>query len=723
MRPTCILVLTTAVLSQACGGGVDLPMPTSIEVVAATNGQEGYAGGRLSLPLAVIARAADATIVPRARVQWTVTGGSGAVLSDAVTLADGTGQAQVELTLGPAVGDYAVRAALAVNTGVMVMFTARALDPPLFTEIVPSTFQGGDTISLVGARLSTTLRPEIGGALGTVVRVSAAADTLRAIVPRCLVPGSVNVRLVTDLWQSGMVTGTFQATGGPVTLRVGEYVSLDPVQLNNCATFPDAGVSTVEYLLTPQSVAGVPGASGAYRLRGDSFTTMIPAPQRRAAPPLWADRFHTFLREREAEYGRLPPGPLRAARVEAVAAATKVGDRRNFRVCNVVTCSKLEDFTSITAEAKYVGRHAVIYQDLTAPTGGFTQTDFTDLGKLFDEELYEVNARAFGAESDVDQDGLVSILLTPVVNRLTPKAQCDQSFITGFFFALDVDSRFSNDNRSNQAEVFYAITPDPTGSVTCSHATDRVRRLVPVTFVHEHQHMINYNQHVLARTGGSEVVWLNEALSHLAEELAALHFQAQGDQTRFSRFAINDIFNAFLYLKNPEPEWVVFGDGTGSLEERGAVWLFLRWLVDQKGDALARRLVETSTVGAQNIEAATGEPIARLLADWFLTNWVSDLPGFTPPPRLTYATWRFRTTYQSLNQQDPTTFDRPFPIVPQTFMGGTFEATGTLRSGSGAYFRVLQSPGQRGFTVTFDDGAGGPITATVVPRLNVLRIQ
>lgn len=149
----------------------------------------------------------------------------------------------------------------------------------------------------------------------------------------------------------------------------------------------------------------------------------------------------------------------------------------------------------------------------------------------------------------------------------------------------------------------------------------------------------------------------------------------------------------------------------------------MRWVVDQFGGAVIRRLSETAATGAGNVEQATGELFDQLLPAWFLANYVADLPGFEAPPRLRYTTWAFRTTYASLNEQAPNSFDRPFPIVPDSAQGGTFELLGVLRSGSGEYFRVLQEAAQPGFTLEFTDEAGEPLDPEVAPRLNVVRVR
>jgi hypothetical protein len=103
---------------------------------------------------------------------------------------------------------------------------------------------------------------------------------------------------------------------------------------------------------------------------------------------------------------------------------------------------------------------------------------------------------------------------------------------------------------------------------------------------------------------------------------------------------------------------------------------------------------------------------------------VSNHPDLSPvPARLRYSTWNFRATYANLHEQDASLFPHPFPIVPQVFSGGNFDVTGTLGSGSGAYYRVVQVAGQRGFTVELVDGSGNPLSGLAEPRLNVIRIK
>ncbi len=715
------LVLT----ALACGGDeIDLPVPANIVLDATTDGQQAFAGARLPRPLAVTVTAADGLPVTRAQVRWTVLGGVGATVADSVTVSDGDGRAEVVVTLGPDPGSYSIRAGLVVERTKTAVFAVGALAAPRVTGLAPATFSSGDTVVVQGTLLSDTLQVEFGTTRAKVLGAAVLGTGISVEVPGCLVPGSVNVRLRAPGWTSNAVAGTYQGASAALALAPGDYLSVDPAAVDGCAAFPQADAQGAEYLLVPQSATPIPGVEFGYQLVGDSSIQVTVATRPPDAEPLdAARRFHDFLRAREDEFARLPkPEVPEASPLAAELADIQVGDRRDFRVCNIITCSAVGDFTPVTARARYVGSHAAIFVDLNAPDT-LTTAGVTALGRLFDEDLYAVASRSFGAESDVDRNGRVLILMTPVVNALTPITECETSIVTGFFFAIDIDPSFKNDSRSNQGEVFYALAADPQGSAGCAHSPDQIQRLVPVTFAHEIQHMISYNQHVLVRGGNGEVLWLNEAMSHLSEELAALHFELKGDATRFSQFAIGNLFNAFQFLKTTGNTYVLFKDGSGTLPERGAAWLFLRWVVDQVGPEVIRRLSETARNGADNVAAAVGDPFERLVSEWILANWASDLAGFAPPPELSYVTWDFRSLYQSLHTQVPERFDRPFPIIPLAVTGGTFATSGVLRSGAGAYILLTQTANQRGFVLSFRGSTGAPLGSTGTPRLNLLRIR
>lgn len=528
------------------------------------------------------------------------------------------------------------------------------------------------------------------------------------------------------------------AGGQSVTLAVGAYQSLPPLANAGCFIFPgNASVTdSAVYLLVPQLATDSQGATAAFILDGDTLhaiaavTAGSAAPSASAAPDLGM-RFHDFLRREErTRWTELPAAPPATAAPRAASRTPppNQGDTRTFSVCANLTCST---FQSVNATAKTVSGHLALFVDNNAPAGGLAQADYDSLGVLFDARLYALDTTAFGRESDIDGNTVVIVLMTNVVNKLVNKTQCNQSgFVGGFFFGADIDPSFASDPRFNHGEVFYSIVADPDSTLSCAHTVSQVQRLVPVTFVHEFQHMISYNQHVLLRGGDAQDTWLDEGMSHFAEELGGRSF-LPGDPASFSNYVIGDLFNAYSYLDSTSTHSLALGSGIGTLAERGAAWLFVRYLADQFATdttfaavaAFTRTLEETSLLGGADIVAATGQSFATSAGHWVLANYVSDLLGFTAPPELRYVSWHFRTTFASLNSQRPALFPKVFPLTPVATTPNAVSLSGTLHAGSGSYALADQAHSTPGFDLLFSGPKGAALPAALNPRLNVIRIR
>ena len=535
------------------------------------------------------------------------------------------------------------------------------------------------------------------------------------------------------------------AAGDSVVLAAAAYVSIDAASDSGCTVFSANGTpSTVEYLVVPQFATGVPGKSGSFRLGGDTILPApAPSPGVGESAPSPVLQFHDFLRHGEERriWGFAPhrddlakPVP-RTPSIEAGPPA--LNDQRTFMVCARLDCST---FTRVIARVRAIQSKIAIYVDTLAPAGGLDSTQLDSIAKTFDQRLYAIDTAAFGRESDNDSNSVVLVLMTNVVNKLVSTSTCVKTgFVAGFFFGLDLDPQFRNDSRSNKGEVFYSMVADPTGKLSCSHSADQVLRIIPVTFIHEFQHMISFNQHVLARSGSAEVLWLNEGFSHYAEELGGRSYETQPDAPVSTcvigsipcRFYGGDLINAYTYLDSTGKHFLLPTAGIGTLAERGAAWMFVRYVVDQyaggstavQWNAFTRQLLQTANTGAQNIAAVTGDPFETVVARWALANYVSDLPAFTAPTELKYDSWLFRSTFASLNAQADSTFKKPFPLVPTLSEGRSVLLTGTLLAGSGIYHRATQSPGDQGFTLQFTSSNGGLFNGSLVPRLNVIRIR
>jgi len=522
------------------------------------------------------------------------------------------------------------------------------------------------------------------------------------------------------------------ALASQVALSIGRDTTLDPAADSGCVTFAAnlSAIDSVEYLLVPQSTAGTFGESSPFLLRTTTLTAAAPAVGQgvipSSSPRLAAVQFDGFLRHL-ARSG--PAGAAVLARSAAAAAPTLAapqpagppspGSMRTFTVCANLTCSS---FQSVTATATTVGTHIAIYVDNLAPKPGLNSADLDTLKQEFDSQLYPLDTATFGGVSDIDANSVVIVLMTGVVNKLVSKATClSRGFIAGFFFSADLEVTAPS-SVSNHGEVFYSIVVDSAGKLSCAHSRAEVKRVLPGTFTHEFQHMISYVQHVLVRVGQSEEGWLDEGLSKYAEELAGRSY-LPGDTAKFSQYAIGDVYDAYQYLSatGTSPLLIEFDQGT--LAEVGASWLFVRYLVDQYGAALPGKLDQTTLSGAVNVAAQTGHAFDTTVTRWALANWVSDLPGFTAPPELQYTSWHFRTTYASLNAQDPANFPLPYPLVPTRSAGSAVSLSGTLRSGSGVYQRALQGPSAPAYTLLFRRSATSLFPTALGARLNVIRIR
>ena len=535
-------------------------------------------------------------------------------------------------------------------------------------------------------------------------------------------------------------------------LAVGAHAIINPAGSGGCLRLPEAGSASAQYLLVVAATVGTRstnGIKGPFLLRagrpagaGSASIVSLPAPVAPAAGELagelpWrrspaATAFDVSLRLRERELLDDPrhPRPPRAPTPGGPVAAPPLGEVRTFRVCNNLQCNS---FGSVTATARYVGTSSAIYLDNNAPTADpFTDADLAELGSAFDRFHYPIDTTAFGRESDIDGNGVVIILVTKAVNDLTP--DCRDGRIVGYFYGGDL---LTGPN-SNRAEIFYTLTPAP-ATPNCGAVGRRaaLNNLKP-TLIHEFEHMISFNQHSLVRTGFSEDVWLNEALAHFAEELGGrLIPNAECTPAGFAscraQYTSGNLVNGYEYLKGPGSRYLVFPNSSnGTLAERGAGWLYIRWVLDQfatdsiLGTDLSRALVGTSNTGAANLQAATGESFSVLVPQWLMAAYLDDGPDVPAEPtgRLRYKSWGFREIWT--NPANSQLFPAGFPIAPTPISAssGVFSKSDTLRAGSGYYFLINQPANGTGIDLHLVSGlSGNPVDPVLQARFGVVRVR
>jgi hypothetical protein len=525
----------------------------------------------------------------------------------------------------------------------------------------------------------------------------------------------------------------------PTVLASGQLVLADASE-TACIRLENGQAAGAEYLYVAYSAAGTEtpeATTAAYRLTGAAGTAPPPAIVR---PDTRADRVSSttpaqLLHDRLRELGRglaraRPRSPAGGPAGPAAKAPPPVpGEQRTFNVLRSASVSgaAADDYVQVGATARYVGTHAAIFLDDAAPTeGGYSQADLDAMGTLFDDHIHSIDVNSFGAETDVNGDGLVLVLLTDRVTRL---AGCGQgNLVVGLFFAVDL---LEDHVGSNGAEIFYGLAPDPSCGVPRELAVQRL----PTVFIHEFQHMINYGQKVIQRGGEAEDVWLDEGLSGLAEELGGRLVPSDRcvDSDCLTQFHRNNLVNAYDYLSRQDAAYLIGPPRPPlPLTQYGATWLFVRWLADHfaadstLGTDLTRALVQTTRTGADNVESATGLSFDRLIGEWQLANYLEDQPDFealTTGTRFGYGSWRLREVFGSFHQQDPMRFPQAYPLAPDVLTGGDYVRAGVLRPGSGPHLLVGQTdPAPVDLLLTGSDGMTG-LPAAAVPRAIVLRLR
>jgi hypothetical protein len=480
----------------------------------------------------------------------------------------------------------------------------------------------------------------------------------------------------------------------------------DGVNVRSTVTLPLYGVSTIKgagrvmlsnpgrYAVIPQFAATTDFAAPSdtrasvpdfqYAIGASGAVSAIVSTGRDVSPRISpAEVFHARLRdmERKSAPDAIAYADRRALEVQSgVALRVAVPVTRDFRVLASLSPST---YTTVTARLQFEGANILVYVDEQAPAaGGFTAADYVAFGHQFDLDLYPVDVAAFGRPSDVDANGRTFVLFTPAVNRLelTP-GQCG-SYVAGFVVGSDLTASAG----ANRAEIMYQAVPGvPTGGPSCSVLrADVLRRTAAATFIHELQHLISYNQHVLVRRGAAEANWLNEALSHVAEELGGKVYEARYPCPAFpicpsdGRASSGQLFpdsaqgfltpnfsNAYGFFAAHGSFSLTSPTGYATLEERGVSWLFLRWLADQKGDRVLPALVQTNRTGTANIEAAAGEAFERLFADFLAATLLDDYPRAAPgdiATRHQFTSRNLRAIYARLHAIAPGAYPLAYPL-------------------------------------------------------------
>jgi hypothetical protein len=360
-----------------------------------------------------------------------------------------------------------------------------------------------------------------------------------------------------------------------------------------------------------------------------------------------------------------------------------------------------------------ITNNAIVVADTANPTGGYTDAEYLTIGQQFDD-VFVMDTTAFGSPTDIDNNGKVIMFFTRAVNELTPTGS--QSVVGGFFYGRDLFPKQDSPElgtgsgcaTSNFAEMFYLLVPDPNGVVNGNTRTKTfVQHLTNSTTAHEFQHLINASRRLYVNTAATdfEVVWLNEGLSHVAEELLFYRQSAglaprmnvdstsfKGNQTNVDSYNFNQQSNFGRYRSYLlKPSTNAPYAPNDSLETRGATWSFLRYAADHRGTNDGdtwKKLVNSTQTGLTNLQNVFGAGLTAMFRDWAVANIADDVPGASSA-QWQQPSWNFRSVFTYI----PSIHGLPLTTVT---VGDAAPLSVTLNGGGAAYVRFSVAANQVG---------------------------
>lgn len=388
-----------------------------------------------------------------------------------------------------------------------------------------------------------------------------------------------------------------------------------------------------------------------------------------------------------------------------------------------------------TGRVVAVTDQAVVVADNANPASGFSPQEYLEFGAAFDEVVWPISTRVFGEPDDMDRNGRVLLFFTRAINDLTQPGS--GSYINGLFYSRDLFPRRRAGNlsacaASNAAEMIYLMVPDESrgGPFT----KDRVAQVTVGVMAHELQHLTSASRRLYKlkapQDGWNEVVWLNEGMSHIAEELVFYDESGLAPRRNIDRptlqssATVASAFNAYAlpnfarlssHLTGPERNSPYEADD--DLATRGAIWQFLRYAADQRGGSeteLWNRLLNSTTTGMTNLKAAFGTEPVPLFRDWAVSVYLDDAVSGAEA-RFTQPSWDFRSVFT-------TGTGSGFPLRVHRLRNGASQSV-HLATGGSAYLRFGVAPGGRADVRAVPEGSTAQGACVTVPALQVGRVH
>jgi hypothetical protein len=669
------IALIALIVAAACADPSDSVGPASTVKAVSSTSITAVAGSTLPDPLRVQVLDARDHEVQGAKVQFAIVQGDGS-LDTHLAITDADGIAEVHWTLSKVAGENQVVASTFGPQSIATFNATGIPGPAVGLSIYPRVlrFPSGTTTGQVAAAIVDQFGNPIAGAATYASKDPSAAtvvDATGAVTRAAPAAQSASTYVVatSGSFRDSSLVILLSNTDTPCTgitatanLAAGDVTTTGFDDGGICVP---AGTADREYAIVPFFDSSVPSAQTFTTITG--FGVSVASGSLSALRPVSTAPMTTLESQRLESRARFDAGLRSAERIgmssralgartwyrqQASRRATRsagvpaVGDRTTFNTNPDSFCT---DPVNVTARVVAVTTHSIVYADVDNPAGGFTDAEMAGYGTTFDTLAYPTDVANFGAPTDIDENGRVIILFTKEVGKNNPG-------ILGYEYSRDLLPKvgtYGSCPGSNVAEMFYMRVP------TDAAARAFVAANTPATLAHEFQHMINAGRRLYVNTSAApnEEVWLNEGLSHVAEELAFFHSTGLSPRQNLAsvpaaqQTALSELMDQNFaryksyFMTSPSSESPVgTDDADDDLATRGAAWSMLRYLADQKfavnEAAFWSSLVNANTTGMENLSLQVGPTLRDMFRDWTLSNWLDDLVATAP--QYQQPTWNIR---------------------------------------------------------------------------------
>jgi hypothetical protein len=176
---------------------------------------------------------------------------------------------------------------------------------------------------------------------------------------------------------------------------------------------------------------------------------------------------------------------------------------------------------------------------------------------------------------------------------------------------------------------------------------------------------------------------------------------------------------ARLYLGQTSTTALVGEESPGTLEQRGAAWLLVKYAsLHYGGNTLLERLTSSTSTGAVNMAGATGRPWREMLAEFATALWADRAPELATAPQdahFTFDSFDLRAAINSLSGS--------YPLAPAAVPFVDLLQSGSIAAASAEYLMLEAPTAQAALDLAFTGLHGGPFATASAPQLILLRVR